>query len=144
MPETTDTGVEMTNAQGQASTSSVSPCTTAVDHATPNSAGDESVTTGDGDDDRRVVRREALDELLAFGLVGLRVFDHGDDAREGVVAGGGVDADFEVARLVDRAREHLVAVGLVDRDGLAGDGGLIDRAGRRRRPRRRSESSRRV
>ena len=80
------------------------------------------------DDDRRVVAREAVDELLGLRSVGLGVLDHRDDLRERRILGRTRHLDFEVAALDDAAGVDLVARGLVGGDALAGDGRLVDRA----------------
>jgi hypothetical protein len=82
----------------------------------------------EGDDDRRVVARKPLDELLAVGLVRLGVLDHLDDSRERGVRRSRGDRDLEVALLVDRSGVDLIARLFVDGNALAGDRGLIDGA----------------
>ena len=84
--------------------------------------------------DRRVDAREALDEGLRRRPLRLRALDEVDDPRQRGVAPEPRDADLERAAAVDGAGEHFVARRLVDRQRLAGDRRLVDRALRRRRP----------
>ena len=93
---------------------------------------------------RRVDAREPLDERLRRRALRLRLLDQVDDARERRVAPERVTRTSSAPRPLMRAGKHLVARRLVDRQRLAGDRRLVDRALRRRRPRRRAESSRRA
>lgn len=63
----------------------------------------------------------AILAALGVGLSGFGLLDEVDDACEGRLVAGGGREDFEVASIDDRPGVHLVAVSLVDRDGLAGN-----------------------
>ena len=77
-------------------------------------------------DDDGGVERGVLGQLADGGGAGLRgLKDEGLDLAEGRVFAGAGDLDFEAAGLVDGAAEDLVAVGLFDGEGLAGDVGLV-------------------
>ncbi len=81
---------------------------------------------GERDDDRRVHRREPIDELLRWRPARLGLLDEMNDAGEHRPRGGFRDPNVEHAGAVERAGEHLVASGAVDRHRLAGDRRLVD------------------
>lgn len=85
--------------------------------------GDED---GGDQDDRDEHPFEPIRESLGGGLLGLSLLDEFDDPVEGAIAGRPGRLDLEGAVAVDRTGKNLVALILLDRYGLAGDGGLID------------------
>jgi hypothetical protein len=70
---------------------------------------------------------ETVDEALRRRFLALGLFDHVDEAGDRRLVGPPRDLDFEAPALVYRAAEHLVAGFLRHGDGLAGQGGLVDR-----------------
>jgi hypothetical protein len=76
-------------------------------------------------DSGRVPGGEAVDELLHRRATRLRLLDEVDDAGQRGVVATARDADDQGAMAVDGPGEHLVAHGLLHRDGLAGDRGLV-------------------
>ncbi len=69
---------------------------------------------------------EFLGQLLGGGFLGLGLFDHFHDARQGAVFRQAGDAALPGRLAVDGAGEDLGAGGLIDRDGFAGDRRLVD------------------
>ncbi len=90
----------------------------------PDGEGNQSHHDDGGHEDRRHPVGEALDR----GARALRLGNHGDDAREGGLGAGAVDLHVEAAGGVLRAAGDAVAFVLLDRDRLAGDERLVDRA----------------
>jgi len=82
---------------------------------------------GDQEHCRRIDLREAVDEALGRRAAGLGGLHRVDDPRQRRIAGRGADPVLEGAGAVDAAGEHAVALGLVDRQALAGDRRLVDR-----------------
>ena len=72
--------------------------------------------------------RDGVGETLDRGAAALRLGDLLDDAGEERVAADLLRAEDEAARAVQRAAGDALAVRLLDRDGLAGDRRLVDRA----------------
>ncbi len=91
-------------------------------------AGNKAGEGGQGDDAGGVPAGEALDELLGRGLALLGFFDHMEDAGKGGVLPHPLGPDLDVARLYQGAAEDLAVRSDLHRDGLAGDGGLVDRS----------------
>ena len=94
-------------------------------------AGDEPDGEGNQshhDDGGHEYRRHPVGEALDRGARALRLGNHGDDAGEGGLGAGAVDLHVEAAGGVLRAAGDAVAFVLLDRDRLAGDERLVDRA----------------
>ena len=74
---------------------------------------------------RAVARAKSFDEALAPSFLLLRLFDHVDDVRHGVVGERPRRPDLQRAFLVEAAGKHGIADALVDGHALAGDRRLI-------------------
>ena len=96
-------------------------------------AADDEVPDDEGqraadERDEHEPERGAVGEPLPRRLGVLCLLDELDDLRERGVCADGGRAGAQGAVLVDRRADELVARGLLDRQALAGDGGLVDLA----------------
>ena len=80
---------------------------------------------GQYDNGRRVPGGESIDERLQRRALGLRGLHEVDDPRERGVAPAARDSNGERAMTVDRAGEHFVAFGFLDRQRFSGDRRLV-------------------
>ena len=78
---------------------------------------------------RDEIRRDHVDEPLNRSAAALRLAHHADDLREQRVAADSLGAHDESAGSVDGRADQAVARFLFDRDWLARDHRLVDRAG---------------
>ena len=103
-----------------------------VEPVAPRRAEQQRRHHEDGERERdhrwRVHAGELLDPLLGPGAPAVRSLDHAGDAGERGIFGRLGALDLERAVAVDGAGEHLAARLLGDRDALAGDRRLVDRA----------------
>ena len=83
------------------------------------------------DDGGRINAREALDECLDRGSLRLRLFDEVNDPRQGRVAPETCHANLERTASVDAPGKDFIAGCFVDRQRLAGNRCLVDRASTR-------------
>ncbi len=83
---------------------------------------------GNHDHSRRIVAGEAVDEPFCRRLRFLRFLDELDHTSNGVVGGGGRDADSKCCIPIDRACKNLVIQTLGDRCAFARHRRFVDRA----------------
>ena len=134
----TAVGVASPSASGQAITTAV---TAKVSASSSGSRSDEEPDQegqhARADRDQHQVVRRPVGQPLGRRLAVLGRLDQPDDLRQRRVRADLGGPEAQRARLVDRAGDHLVAGLLLDRDALAGDHALVDRAAaveHRRRP----------
>ena len=70
--------------------------------------------------------RDAVGETLRWRLGSLGFLDHPDDRCQGGVGADSRCFHRQASFLVDGAAEHIVALSLVDREGLTGEHGLVE------------------
>ncbi len=125
-PATMLTGVEITNAQGQAITSSTrASYKRRVPVPVEERRGEDEGHEGQAEDDRRVDAREPIHPALRGGPPRTGLPHQQGDARERRVARELRRTDLERGVPVERAREDGIARPLLDGGALSGDGSLV-------------------